>query len=320
MNYVDCMRCWNHPVVTLALLLYFLSTISTVLKKFQSVDMLSVFSIANCYQAKSAKVLTVKSTSNITKTMRNYDNLQWILLTLPFSDLKIFSQQGEDGILLEIFDHIGHGRKEYVEFGVQNGNECNTRNLRVNHGWHGHKFDNENIYQTINLTKVDIWVDNILELFANFNISKRFDLLSIDTDFNDFWLTKTLFDAGYRPRVLVVKFNRIFLPNQSVTIPEILAKRHGVWDNNDFFGASILAFAKLMYTYGYLLVKIDTQAANSFFVDLSELNMIDFPLMHWVATLSWSTQVGIKGHVEDKRRRTYAHVCIGPVCDNSDDW
>ena len=58
-------------------------------------------------------------------------------------------------------------------------------------------------------------------------------------------------------------------------------------NNSDYFGASILAYAKLMYTYGYLLVKIDNNAVNSFFVHLSELNMVDFPLMHWVATLSF---------------------------------
>ena len=320
MNYVNCVKCWNHPVMMIAMLLCFLLTIHTVWKQFQSIDMLSVFSIANCYQQKSAKVLTVKTTSNITKTMRNYENLQWIFGKLQNSARKIFSQQGEDGILLEIFNHIGHGRKEYVEFGVQNGNECNTRNLRVNHGWHGHMFDNENMNQTINLTQVDIWVDNILELFANFNIPKRLDLLSIDTDFSDFWLTKTLFDAGYRPRVLVIEINRKFLPYQSMTIPEIFAKRHGVWENNDFFGASVLALTKLMHTYGYLLVKISSNGVNSFFVDLSELNMVDFPLMHWVSTLSSNTRAGKNAFFPDKKRRTFAHICIGPVCDSSDDW
>ena len=166
----------------------------------------------------------------MTKTMRNYDNLQWILHTLIYSDMKVFSQQGEDGILMEIFNRIGHGRREYVEFGVQNGSECNTRNLRVTHGWHGHLFDNQNMNHAINLTKADIWVDNILQLFTNHNISKRLDLLSIDTDFGDFWLTKTLFDAGYRPRVLVVEINRNFQAHQSLTIPEIFARQHGVWE------------------------------------------------------------------------------------------
>lgn len=319
MKSVHCIRYFNHPAITIVLLTYFCLTIQIVLKHFEQLNVLS-FSLTKCFQANSTNFLAVNTTKNITKSTRNLNDLHWILLILSNSDQKIYSQNGEDGILTEIFDHIGHGGKEYVEFGVQTGIECNTRNLRVNHGWHGHLFDNENANYSINLTRADIWVDNIVQLFANFSISKKLDLLSIDTDFGDFWLTKTLFDAGYRPRVFVVEFNRNFNVHESVTVPEKLASHHGVWDGSNYFGASVLALTKLMHSYGYLLVKINKNAVNLFFIHFNELNGVDFPLMNWVGSLSLGTHVGIQLHPKDWLRRAYVHVCAGPICDSSDDW
>ncbi|MEO6849417.1 MAG: hypothetical protein ABI166_02270, partial [Mucilaginibacter sp.] len=45
------------------------------------------------------------------------------------AEYQVFSQYGEDGIIQEIFDRIGHTNKYFVEFGVENGLECNSMNL-----------------------------------------------------------------------------------------------------------------------------------------------------------------------------------------------
>ena len=52
-----------------------------------------------------------------------------------------YSQNGEDGILLSIFANIGTTNKYYVEFGVEDGLECNTRLLRDVYGWTGLMMD-----------------------------------------------------------------------------------------------------------------------------------------------------------------------------------
>ena len=57
----------------------------------------------------------------------------------PFEgcELKIRSQHGEDGVLLWLFSKIGTTDRRFVEFGVEDGRECNTANLSLNWGWSG---------------------------------------------------------------------------------------------------------------------------------------------------------------------------------------
>jgi hypothetical protein len=47
----------------------------------------------------------------------------------------VFSQNGEDGVTEWIFAHLpgGEGTKKYVEFGVQDGSQCNSRYLLRTH-------------------------------------------------------------------------------------------------------------------------------------------------------------------------------------------
>src|SRR5271168_986461 len=49
---------------------------------------------------------------------------------------KAFSQSDEDGMILEIFRRIGVNSRKFVEFGVEEGVECNTALLLVD-GWQG---------------------------------------------------------------------------------------------------------------------------------------------------------------------------------------
>ncbi|MCM1541811.1 MAG: hypothetical protein NC121_11170 [Blautia sp.] len=49
---------------------------------------------------------------------------------------KVYSQNDEDGIIEEIFNRIGEKYRTFVEFGVQNGLECNSHFL-LHKGWKG---------------------------------------------------------------------------------------------------------------------------------------------------------------------------------------
>jgi hypothetical protein len=52
-------------------------------------------------------------------------------------EVSITSRNGEDGILLYIFSQIGTSLKRFVEIGIGDGSECNTRNLSMSWGWAG---------------------------------------------------------------------------------------------------------------------------------------------------------------------------------------
>ena len=59
----------------------------------------------------------------------DYDIINWIE-ELKGKGMRHFSQNDEDGAIEAIFDKIGTEDKIYIEFGVEDCTECNTRYLR----------------------------------------------------------------------------------------------------------------------------------------------------------------------------------------------
>ena len=53
------------------------------------------------------------------------------------AEFRVFSQWGEDGILQHLLRHIPISRKVFVEFGVENYKEANTRFLLIKDNWEG---------------------------------------------------------------------------------------------------------------------------------------------------------------------------------------
>lgn len=173
---------------------------------------------------------------------------------------KIYSQNGEDGIIRTIFDKIGTTNKYCVEFGVEDGSECNTRYLIEKYGWEYLHMDcREGLPDSIK--KEIVTAENINSLFNKYNVPPEFDLISIDVDSNDYWLWKGL--KGYSPRVVVIEYNASIPPTESRTI-KYDVDMHG--DGTNYFGASLLALVKLGKKKGYTLVGCDNRGINAFFV------------------------------------------------------
>jgi len=140
------------------------------------------------------------------------DIINWIKEIMG-KGMRHFSQNDEDGAIEAIFDRIGTKDKIYVEFGVEDCTECNTRYLREKKGWDVKKsllLDGGNENKEINLFKEIFWPDNIISLFKKYKVKKEFDLLSVDTDSYDFFMLETILEAGYSPRVIVVEYNANF--------------------------------------------------------------------------------------------------------------
>ncbi len=68
---------------------------------------------------------------------------------LADAEFKVFSQWGEDGIIQYLISKIPIPNKLFVEFGVENYSEANTRFLLVNNNWSGLVMDSnqDNINQ-----------------------------------------------------------------------------------------------------------------------------------------------------------------------------
>lgn len=207
------------------------------------------------YRIKSYKK---KINKNYNKNKKKRIAEKW---NLNLWERKFYSQNGEDGILLEIIKRVGAKSKYYVEFGTQSGKECNTRILRKKFGWSGLLMDGENENKKINLQSEFITAENVEELFKKYKVPKELDLLSIDVDGNDYWIWKAI--KKYSPRIVIIEYNSKISPNKSLTIKY---DPFHEWDGTDYMGASLLALKRLGEKKGYVLVCCDNTGSNAFFV------------------------------------------------------
>ena len=52
-------------------------------------------------------------------------------------EFQVYSQWGDDGIIQFLVSYLDINDKRFVEFGVENFKECNTRFLLINNNWTG---------------------------------------------------------------------------------------------------------------------------------------------------------------------------------------
>lgn len=178
---------------------------------------------------------------------------------------KIFSQNGEDGITLYLKDKLFNDDSKnyfYVEFGVEDGSECNTRILRDLPNWSGLLMDGSNEDESINLKKEFITKENICSLLEKYNVPKHINILSIDIDYNDFYVLHEIIKK-YTCDVIICEYNGSHKPNEDKVV---IYSADTMWDGSNYFGASLLALKNLCNKFGYDLFKCDNMGVNAFFV------------------------------------------------------
>jgi hypothetical protein len=187
---------------------------------------------------------------------------------------KVYSQNDEDGIIQEIFRRIGMTSRTFVEFGVDTGLECNTVKLLVE-GWRGLWIEADPLRassvgrhfapfieaQKLKLLESRVTAENIDRLLTEGGMAGEIDLLSIDIDFNDYWIWKAI--TAVQPRVLVIEYNASLRPPMSLTVPY---DPHGQWDGSNYYGASLEALVGLGRAKGYRVVGCSIAGVNAFFV------------------------------------------------------
>ena len=80
-----------------------------------------------------------KNKINVAKliTSLNIANRINILNNISLAEFSVFSQWGDDGVIQFLINEINIENKYFIEFGVENYNESNTRFLLLNSNWSG---------------------------------------------------------------------------------------------------------------------------------------------------------------------------------------
>lgn len=205
-------------------------------------------------------------------------------------EAKVRSQHGEDGILLHLFDALGCHDRRFIEFGVEDGTECNTANLSLHFGWRGMLIEGDPAHAAkarafyraalggrgdrVQIVNSFVTAENINGLLKDNGFTGDIDLLSIDIDGNDYWVWRAI-DA-VRPRVVVIEYNSVFGNDRAVTIPYDPAFSRGAAHVSKlYYGASLPALAHLGREKGYALAGCDSQGVNAFFVRNELADRID---------------------------------------------
>lgn len=191
---------------------------------------------------------------------------------------KVFSQVDEDGIIQSIIDRLPHSaqNEKFIEIGCGRGVENNTAFLALK-GYRGVWVDGDaaNIQfihdqvpetrdgTTIRAEKQWIYTHNIAGLvsrYAEFLGTTEPVFFSLDIDGNDAYVLGPALEV-IRPAVMCVEYNGKFPASLDISI----AHNDGhTWQSDDYHGASLAAFVRVLS--GYRLVCCSIAGTNAFFV------------------------------------------------------
>jgi hypothetical protein len=200
-----------------------------------------------------------------------------VLDTLGDAAFKVTSQWGEDGIIEWLVKALAIDDRTFIEFGVTDYTEANTRFLLQQRNWRGLIFDCDEAAVDLinvdplrwrhNLTAACAFVtrENVNDLFIKNGFEGRIGILSIDVDGNDYWIWDSVDCVA--PAIVICEYNAVFGDIYPITIPYMAEfRRTSAHASNLFWGASIGAFELLARRKGYQLVGTNVEGSNAFFV------------------------------------------------------
>jgi hypothetical protein len=197
--------------------------------------------------------------------------------TLADAEFRVFSQFGEDGIIEWLVHQLGLENRTFVEFGVENYMEANTRFLLLNRNWTGLVMDGsaanmDYVRSTAAYWRNDLQVhaafitaENINDLLRTNGFHGHLGILSIDLDGNDYWILKALDEVT--ADVLIVECNPVFGDRHAVTsVYDPAFERFRAHHSGQLFGVSVCALRELAESRGYEFLGTCSNGLNAFFV------------------------------------------------------
>lgn len=198
------------------------------------------------------------------------------------AEFRVSSQFGDDGIIQHLVRHAGVTRRTFVEFGVQDYRESNTRYLLQRDGWSGLVLEcdaaavaairADPIAWRHDLTVVEALVTaaTIDRLLDEHGFAGDLGLLSIDIDGNDYWVWEALQAA--RPVIVVAEYNAVLGATRAVSVPhDPAASRLRAHPTGLLWGCSLAALDHLARRKGYALVGCNAAGNNAYFVRADRL-------------------------------------------------
>ncbi len=221
------------------------------------------------------------------KLLVNQIKLAGVLARISDAEFKVFSQFGDDGIIQYLIHQIGIPRDKqiFIEFGVQDYQESNTRFLLMSDNWRGLILDGDKANIDFVIQGADFWRydltaaaafidrDNVNDLFLQHGFSGEIGLLSIDIDGNDYWVWERI--EAVNPIIVVAEYNSTFGAHHAVTIPyDPTFQRSHAHYSNLYWGASLKALCLLAERKGYAFVGSNSAGNNAYFVRVDKLTNI----------------------------------------------
>lgn len=192
-------------------------------------------------------------------------------------NFKIFSQFNEDLIIQYLIKNITIKNKNFIELGVENYEESNTRLLLEKDNWNGLIVDSskkhideisqKNFFWRHSLIteKEFITKENINHLLTKKGFFGKIGILSIDIDGNDLWVWDEI--SVVIPDIVIIEYNSKLGKDKSLTIKyekNFTREKFGI--DKLVYGASLKALIKISSKKGYSLVATNKNGNNAFFV------------------------------------------------------
>lgn len=211
---------------------------------------------------------------------------EFIKKDIRLAEFKVFSQFGDDGIIQFLIRNIDIKHKNFIEFGVENYLEANTRFLLCNNKWSGLVIDgsqknideikSDNIF-VLNDLQVEcafVTKENIEGIIKEYFPNGDVGILHIDIDGNDYWIWKEI--QCIDPEIVIMEYNSVFGYKFAWTIPyDPSFYRINKHYSALYFGASLRALIDLGIEKGYSFIGCNSAGNNAYFVKSDKLNGIE---------------------------------------------
>ena len=210
--------------------------------------------------------------NNLLIISEKYSNIS----NLAQSECKIFSQNGEDGILDYINTMLKIERPNFIEIGVGAYTEANTRFIYDRFFPKGIIIDAEENLKNKVLSNINYWkgdltiieeristenINDVISKNCDFNI----DIFSLDIDGIDYWIIEKL--KPNTSKIFVAEYNAVLGDTLEVTTPNIEN-----FDRKEYhyshlcFGMSLKALINIMEKKNYYFIGTNSVRNNAFFI------------------------------------------------------